>query len=105
MIIMDTNHLNAFQQGGPQAILLKERLISVTPNEALAVTMVTVEEVVHRWLNKIHQAPPNGLAVAPYDRLYRFLASLNEWLILPFDSTASAQTNALRQAGVRRVGL
>ena len=105
MIILDTNHLSALQQAGPQAARLTKRLAVVGLSQDLAVTIVTVEEVTQGWINKIHQAPTNALAVPTYDRLQRFLTSLNDWRILPFDAAAATQTDVLRQSGVRWVGL
>ncbi len=105
MIILDTNHLSALRQGGRRATRFSHKLATVELDQDLAVTMITVEEVAQGWINKIHQAPTNSLAVAPYDRLYWFLTALNDWLVLPFDAAAATQSDVLRQTGVRRVGL
>ena len=101
MIILDTDHLSLFQQAGPAAAHLRARFAAVEADQDLAVTIVTVEEVLRGWLAVIHRAASHVGTIAYYDRLYRFLNSLADWLVVPFDAVAASRAASLRQSGVR----
>ena len=50
--ILDTDHVSLFQTGHP---LITQRVVSLDPN-AIAVTIVTVEEQIYGRLNRIRRA-------------------------------------------------
>jgi tRNA(fMet)-specific endonuclease VapC len=83
--ILDTDHVSLFQSGHP---LVTQRVQSIDPN-ALAVTIVTVEEQMYGRLNRIRRAKsPEDLSLA-YVNLNRTLAYFQTIDVVDFDKAAA----------------
>jgi tRNA(fMet)-specific endonuclease VapC len=87
--ILDTDHVSLFQSGHP---LVTKRVQSIDPN-ALAVTIVTVEEQMYGRLNRIRRAKsPEDLSLA-YFNLNRTLAYFQTIDVIDFVGEASLKEN------------
>jgi tRNA(fMet)-specific endonuclease VapC len=87
--ILDTDHVSLFQSGHP---LVTQRVQSIDPN-ALAVTIVTVEEQMYGRLNRIRRAKsPEDLSLA-YINLNRTLAYFKTIDVVDFVGEASLKEN------------
>ena len=83
--ILDTDHVSLFQTGHP---LIIKRVQSLDPN-AIAVTIVTVEEQMYGRLNRIRRAKsPEDLRLA-YFNLNRTLDYFQTINVLDFDRAAA----------------
>ncbi len=83
--ILDTDHISLFQTGHP---LITQRVQSIDPN-AIAVTIVTVEEQMYGRLNRIRRAKsPADLSLA-YFNLNRTLAYFQTVNVIDFDRAAA----------------
>jgi len=85
--ILDTNCFSLWQQNHPMMVQRVE-----VNAENLAVTIVTVEEVIRGWFNVIRQASAPSQAdklVWPYTRLWDTLDDFKNLNILKFDQNAS----------------
>jgi tRNA(fMet)-specific endonuclease VapC len=83
--ILDTDHISLFQTGHP---LITKRVKSIEPN-ALAVTVVSVEEQMYGRLNRIRRSKlPEDLTLA-YFNLNRTLAYFQTINVIDFDRAAA----------------
>jgi tRNA(fMet)-specific endonuclease VapC len=83
--ILDTDHISLFQTGHP---LVTERVQSIDPN-AIAVTIITVEEQMYGRLNRIRRAKSTDELRLAYSNLNRTLAYFQSISVLDFDSDAA----------------
>jgi tRNA(fMet)-specific endonuclease VapC len=82
--ILDTDHVSLFQTGHP---LVTQRVQSLAPN-ALAVTIVTVEEQMYGRLNRIRRAKSTEELRLGYFNLNRTLEYFQTINVLDFDRAA-----------------
>lgn len=100
MLVLDTDHLGEFDNGGPIGARLNERLLA--SGEDLAATIVSVEEQLRGWLAQIHRLHADPFAqISVYARLQRRLEFYADWAVLPWDARAAELFSALRRQGVR----
>ena len=76
MVVLDTDHLSAYQKGtSSEAHRLKQRLDDSA--ESYATTIITVEEIMRGWLAAIrrtHDPRRQISAYAKLQQLFRFFA-------------------------------
>lgn len=82
---MDTDHVSLFQTGHP---LITQKVRSLDPN-AIAVTIVTVEEQMYGRLNRIRRAKSTEDLRLAYFNLNRTLDYFQTINVLDFDGTAA----------------
>ncbi len=100
MIVLDTDVLSNLFNGRPDVV----SAVSLVPDNELAVTVVTCEEVLRGWLAKIRQAS-NGegrmtLAIA-YSRFGDALIALPKFILLPYTTVADTLYKSWRVAKVK----
>jgi tRNA(fMet)-specific endonuclease VapC len=83
--ILDTDHVSLFQTGHP---LVTRRIQSIDPN-AIAVTIVTVEEQMYGRLNRIRRAKSADELRLAYFNLNQTLTYFQTINVLDFDSSAA----------------
>jgi tRNA(fMet)-specific endonuclease VapC len=83
--ILDTDHVSLFQTGHP---LVTQKIQSTDPN-AIAVTIVTVEEQMYGRLNRIRRAKSADELRLAYFNLNRTLAYFQTINVLDFDGNAA----------------
>jgi tRNA(fMet)-specific endonuclease VapC len=94
--ILDTDHASLLQRNHPSVV----RRVLATPEENLALTIVTAEEQLRGWLNSIHRASGDRLILA-YARLHGALDYFRTVQIVDFSPAALAQFEELRRQKVR----
>jgi tRNA(fMet)-specific endonuclease VapC len=100
MIVLDTDHYGEYQKGTSSAAKqLKDRLDHC--GEAVATTIVSVEEMMRGWLAAIHRQPDPRKQIPSYQRLTRLLGACASWLILPWEENAVSEFERLRTAKLR----
>lgn len=82
--ILDTDHVSLFQTGHP---LVTQRVQSIDPN-ALAVTIITVEEQMYERLNRIRRAKSTDDLKLGYFNLNRTLEYFQTISVIDFDNAA-----------------
>lgn len=83
--ILDTDHVSLFQTGHP---LITQKVRSLDPN-AIAVTIVTVEEQMYGRLNRIRRAKSTEDLRLAYFNLNRTLEYFQTINVLDFDGAAA----------------
>jgi len=99
MIILDTDHFSVLLQGKAAAQQLQLRLDALS--EPLAITIVSVEELMRGWLAYIHGRRDPHAQIIGYQRLQEFVATLANWQILPWDAAAADRLLQLRSLKIR----
>ena len=95
--VLDTDILSVLQQ---QPERFKEHLQSIPP-EQLAITIITAEEQLRGWLNKIRRAKDSDSLVRAYAKLRNTLSFFCEINILPFDTSAAVKFVDLKSQKIR----
>ena len=100
MIFLDTDHFTvAAQRHHSLYSKLSERLNRAT--DPVFLPVITVEEQLHGWLEKLHAARNEVQRIAGYTRLVKLLEILPDWDIVPWDDVAADEFDRQRRAGVR----
>ena len=100
MIVLDTDHINAFQYRHSSAARRLSQRISLVEDDA-ATTIVSFDEHMRGWLAAIHRAVDPVEQIEPYRRLARLLEFYSSWTVLLLDADAAGEFRRLRGAGVR----
>jgi len=95
--ILDTNILRIWQQH-PEQI---RKYLQQFPFEQRAITIVTAEEQLRGWLNKVRRATDSDSLVFAYAKLHYTLSFFCEIKILPFDALAAAKFAGLKAQKIR----
>jgi len=95
--ILDSDILSILQQ---QPEEFKERLQSLPP-EQVAITIITAEEQLRGWLNKVRRARDSDSLVRAYTKLRNTLSFFCEINILPFDTSAAVKFVDLKSQKIR----
>lgn len=100
MIVLDTDHIVEWLKGtSAKAHSLHARLTATT--EEVAITIVSVEEVLRGWLAEIRRFPKVDDQIRAYERFHFAVLSFHDWRILPWNELAVAQFNSLRAQRIR----
>jgi len=95
--ILDTDHVSLYQRGH---VPLGERLTS-TPEEQIALTIITVEEQLRGRLANIRKATTASEYIQAYAWLHETLDFFSQFTILDFDEDAAAIFGTLKQQKIR----
>jgi tRNA(fMet)-specific endonuclease VapC len=93
MWALDTDTLTLWFRGQPLVV----RRVEAHPADDLAITIVTVEEVLSGWYRLIRQARDDDKLVRAYHWLQQSVEFLRHTRILPFDRSASRHFHELRK--------
>jgi tRNA(fMet)-specific endonuclease VapC len=100
VIVLDTDHLVEWLKGSSaKSRDLHARLASTT--EDVAITIVSVEEVLRGWLAEIRRFPNVRDQIRAYDRFHFAVLSFHDWRVLPWNEPAVAQFDSLRAQRIR----
>lgn len=102
MLVLDSDHITALQFTGPSADRLLARLDSA--GEGYATTIVTVEESLHGWINKVRGATTPQQRMLYYEKLNAMVTFFQSWTRLPFDEVAATKYEELRSLKLRSIG-
>ena len=97
LYILDTDHISLSQRKDPTIL---QRMAEVGQN-ALAITIVTVEEQIKGRFNVIKRASSGQKLIRAYAYLQTTFVHLNTMQILSFDQAANAHYEALRKQKIR----
>jgi tRNA(fMet)-specific endonuclease VapC len=95
--ILDTDHVSLFQTGHP---LVTQRVQSTDPN-AIAMTIITVEEQMYGRLNRIRRAKSIEDLRLAYFSLNRTLVYFQSICVLDFDSSAADSYQSIISQKIR----
>jgi tRNA(fMet)-specific endonuclease VapC len=90
--VLDTDILSLYYHGDPAVI----RAIDSRPPDALAITVVTVDEQLTGWYNLTRRARQPAEIARAYAHLADAVVRLARWRILPYDESAIARVAQLR---------
>jgi tRNA(fMet)-specific endonuclease VapC len=101
--VLDTDVFSLYRRGHPN---LDQRIDS-HPLEALAITVITVEEEMAGWYSLLRQARNVDEEVRAYERLAAAVPVLARWRILPMTHPALARFESLKRMNlnVRKMDL
>ncbi|MDP6118601.1 MAG: type II toxin-antitoxin system VapC family toxin [Planctomycetota bacterium] len=100
MIILNTDHVNAFQYRNSEAARrLEEKLKDA--GDAAATTIITVEEHMRGWLADIRRMRKPLQQIVPYRRLAHLFQFYSSWEILVLDEAAAEEFTRLQKLGIR----
>jgi tRNA(fMet)-specific endonuclease VapC len=94
MLILDTDHFSELLRASPPGLLLEQRLAE--SSQALAVTIVSLEEQSRGWLNAIRQAKTDKDLMHGYLQFQSLFNTAANWRILEWDVVAAATFRSLR---------
>jgi len=97
LYVLDTDHVSLSQR---EHVAVLQRMVEVSKN-FLAVTIVTVEEQIKGRFKLIKRASKGQQLVQAYTDLQATLAYFNTIKVLPFNETANAYYETLRQQKIR----
>ena len=97
LYVLDTDHLS-YQQRGYE--VLRSRIKS-TPPENIAITVISVEELIRGRLAQIREAKNEAKSIHAYVGLAQAVRWLNRFRILDYDEAASNIFTSLRQQKIR----
>lgn len=100
MLVLDSDHMSALGRGAGMASVLEARLANAPV--PVAITIATVEEMMRGRLAQLARARDRAALITTYARLQETVEDLNEWTILPFDSSA---TSIYEQLRAKRLGI
>jgi tRNA(fMet)-specific endonuclease VapC len=99
MILLDTDHLTVLKYPqSDRATRLMERLSSNSPNDVVAISIVSIEEQMRGWLAAIAKERHAKRQVFGYSELARLFEYFQAFTILLFDDPAADQFDQLRAA-------
>ena len=99
MLVLDTDHLSAFERGSGGGTAFRARLLAAS-DEAVA-TIISAEEQLRGWLARIHALRSVHDQIAAYTKLQQRLAFHAEWTLPPWTKGAADRFVAFRKAGIR----
>jgi len=97
LYILDSDHLSLYQRGYEP---IKAHLLSIPPDQ-IAITVVSVEELVRGRLAQIHKAVKPEKRTTAYFWLSQTFAFLCDFMIIPYDTQVEVQFQQLRGQKIR----
>jgi tRNA(fMet)-specific endonuclease VapC len=99
MYLLDTDHMSVLRYGGADALKLTLRLSQI-PDEEIVTCIVVYEEQMRGWLEKAARAQAGAGYMKAYVSLSNNLALYCGMALLPFDTNAATQFDALKSAKI-----
>ena len=97
LYILDSDHLSLYQRGHEP---LGQRLLTVPPNQ-IAITVISVEELIRGRLAQIRKATKPQERVYAYHWFTRTLEFLRDFTVLGYDAQAEAHFQSLLAQKIR----
>ena len=92
LFVLDTDILTLYYHGDPAVV----RAIDARPPQALAITVVTVDEQLTGWYALTRRARQPAEIARAYGHLADAVVRLARWRILPYDESAIARVVRLK---------
>ena len=100
MILPDTDHLSALaDHRQTRGRALEQRLAD--SGDAIAVTIVTIEEQLRGWLAQIRRVQDAHKQIVPYMRLAKLIDFLRDWNVVEWNEPAADEFMSLRKQCIR----
>ena len=97
MILLDTDHATLLKYpSGLRRDRLREKLDRLPSEEAVAITIVTVEEQMRGWMASLAKERTSHRQVPSYRELATLFEFYSQFTIVPFDDRAADQFEVLR---------
>jgi tRNA(fMet)-specific endonuclease VapC len=100
MVILDTDHLTLFFEGGAAGVAIQRRLEAL-PIDDVATSVITYEEQTRGWLSFVARAKRVAEQVEAYRRLESHLEYFKELLVVGFSEAAAVTFQRLRKERLR----
>jgi tRNA(fMet)-specific endonuclease VapC len=101
MILVDTDHITVLRYvEHPRCSALKSRLQTVT-GEAVATTVVTLEEQMRGWLTEISRWRQVQRQIVAYQSLTDLFDFFGRWQVVSLGAQAAENFERFRKSGVR----
>lgn len=100
MYLLDTDHISLMDRGGAEGERIRLRLARIPPDDVYA-SIISYEEQVRGWMSAIAHARTSERQILFYGELERLLRFYCVTPMLSFDSSASAEFERHKMAGVR----
>jgi len=97
LCVLDSDHLSLYQRGHEPL----RRYLSAVPPERIAITIISVEELIRGRLAQVRKATKPRERVRAYRWLWETLGFLCGFTILEYDSRAESHFQALRAQKIR----
>ncbi|NEO94786.1 MAG: type II toxin-antitoxin system VapC family toxin [Moorea sp. SIO3G5] len=97
LYILDSDHLSLYQRGHEP---LAQRLITIPPTQ-IAITVISVEELIRGRLAQIRKATNPQERVYAYDWFTRTVEFLRDFTVLGYDAQAEAHFQSLLAQKIR----
>jgi tRNA(fMet)-specific endonuclease VapC len=101
MIVLDTDHISILQHAESHAADALDERLSLSPDQDIATTAITLEEQSRSWLNLIRRYADVRQQVTYYARFIAAFRFFAEWRVVAFDQPAAERFRELRLAPVR----
>jgi tRNA(fMet)-specific endonuclease VapC len=101
MILLDTDHISILQHAESAAAASLDERLSLSPDQDIATTAITLEEQSRSWLNLIHRYTDVRQQVTYYARFVAAIRFFEEWRLVAFDQAVAARFRELRSARIR----
>ncbi len=102
MILLDTDHVTVLKYpASDRGVRLRERLLALSADEVVAVSVVSVEEQMRGWLAAIAKERQAKRQVVAYQDLANLFEFFAEFTIALFDDDVADKFNQLRSAKIR----
>jgi tRNA(fMet)-specific endonuclease VapC len=102
MIVLDTDHVSVLKYSDhPRAKHLVDKLDARPMDEAICLTIVTVEEQMRGWLAAVAKERQSHRQVMAYRELQRLFEYFQLFQIIAFDESCADQFERLRAAKIR----
>ena len=102
MILLDTDHATLLKYtSGIRPDRLRSRLGCLPDEDAVAVTIVTIEEQMRGWLASLAKERISQRKVVPYRELANLFEFYSQFTVVLFDDRAADRFDALRSAKIR----
>lgn len=101
MILLDTDHLTVLTNRRATGHRLFVKRLSESPDQRIAIPIVSVEEQCRGWLAKIHRLPQPIVQVSAYQDFQDLFELLRGWELIPFSRAAAMQLLELKTARIR----
>lgn len=99
MLVLDTDHLSAFDRSNVAGANLRNRLRADT--RVKCITIATVDEQMRGWMARVAAARTPEALIPPYALLKRRVEAFAAWRILPWDNSAVAEFVPLKSRKIR----
>ena len=101
MILLDTDHLTVLTNRRTTGHRVLVKRLSESPDQRIAIPIVSVEEQCRGWLAKIHRLQQPIAQVSAYQSFQDLFELLRGWELVPFSRSAADRLRELKATRIR----